>query len=201
MTTTVGVCNIALGKLGGNLIMSLEDGIPESDLCKTNHELARDLALESVDWTFARKRASLVPLTGESGTIIGGDFAYRFQLPSNCISLRAVSANGSFDDTLTWEKEGRTLLADKGILYIKYTAIVIDPNLFSPGFVKLYSTQLAADICVALTGNSTLATELYKQAGSLVDHAGGADGVQSLPQKQKATRLINARFGASRGLF
>ncbi len=193
-SSTVAICNIALGKLGGTSIMTLDDGTTESDLCLENHEVARDKALAAVDWTFARKRARLVPLSGESGTIEGSDFSARFRLPTDCLSLRHVSADGSFEDEVTWEKEGATILASKDVLYIKYTCRCTDVNIFSPGFVDLYAVSLAADICVALTGSTKREGILQAAALNLTDMAGGADGVQSLPEKQKATRITKARF-------
>jgi len=197
--TTIDICNIALGKLGGNIIMDLGDGTVEADLCDTNYEQSRDQSLEAVDWTFARKRLRITPLTGAAGLIEGSDFANRFQLPSDCLVVRWVSADGSFKDRVRWDKEAHTLLADEELLYIKYTSKVIDPNLFSSGFVRLYSTQLAADICIPLTANKKLRTELNGEADSFIDIVGGTDGVQTLPQKQKANRLIDARFGYGRG--
>lgn len=192
----ISISNVAIGKLGGNSIISFDDPTVEAELCKTNFPFARDLILAAVDWTFARKRARLVPLTGESGEIIGTDFSYRFQLPTDCLTLREVSADGSFDDkhSFLWEKEERTLVAEKSVLYIKYTRRVEDPLVFSPGMVHILATQLAGDICVTLTGSKTREKSLYDRVTALIDNTSGHDGVQSLPQRQVAQRITNARF-------
>lgn len=192
--STVNISNIAIGRLGGVPIMSLDDQTTEADLCKANYEQSRNISLEGVDWTFARERAQLAPLVGVSGEIVGTDYSHRFKLPPNCLVLRGVSTDGSFRDRVTWEKEGDTILSNSATMFIKFTKEVVDPNLFSSNFILLYSTQLAADICVSLTANAKLKVQLDSEVESLVDKAGGADGVQSLPERQQAHRIINARF-------
>jgi len=191
----VSISNITIGKLGGMPIMTLDDGTTEADLCKANYEPSRDLTLETLDWTFARARAYLTPLAGADAEIHGNDYSNRFQLPPDCLVVRKVSADGSFEDRVDVDKEGRTLVSSESVLYIKYTKRITDPTLFSPGFIQLFAFQLAADICIPLTAKVAQEKSLRERVEELVDHAGGADGVQSKPQKQKAYRTLDARFG------
>jgi len=185
------ICNIALGWLGGNLIMSMDDDTTEADLCQANYETSIKATLEAVDWTFARGRARLVPLVGE---VIGTDYSTRFALPPNCLVVRFVSVTGTYRDTVTWEKERHELLANDKVLFIKYTEYATDPNKYTSKFIHLAASQLAADICVPLTASKTQEKMLRGKVEMLIDQAGGSDGVQSLPQKVTANTMQKARF-------
>jgi hypothetical protein len=194
MATTVrDICNMALGNLGGNLIMGLEDGTTESDLCKVNYPVSRDTILTYVDWTFARGRKRISPLAED---VVGSDFSHMFQAPSDCLVVRHISFDGSFKDVhdIQWEMEGRRIYASTATLYIKYTRAVEEPSLFSPACAQLIATELASAICVPLTGDIEREERLKKRVVFLLDAAGGADGVQSLPVRVHARTLQRARF-------
>lgn len=190
------ICNMAIVRLGGNPIGDITDETAEADACLFYHETSRDLTLEKVDWTFARKSDTIVPLSGASAGIVGSEFSNRFQLPSDCITIRKISFDGSFKDRVIWEKEGRTVLANAELLYIKYTMRNTNPASYSAGFAQMFATQLAADICVLLTGDKKLEQSLRAEVENLVDTSGGMDSIQNVPAKQKAYRLSDARrFG------
>ena len=191
MASEIDICNIALGFLGGNRITSFTDPIIEAELCNDNYETSRNAVLEAVDWTFARNRAEL-PDT--AAPIVGIDYSSTHQLPPDCVVVRWVSANGTFRDNPVWEKEGDVLLSSYDNLYIKYTMVVTDTEQFTSKMVHLVATQLAADICHVLTGDEEKENQLRGKVEMLVDQAGGADGVQSLPQRVKATTLTRGRF-------
>ena len=190
------ICNIALGWVGANLIMDMAEDTIEAELCVTNYETSIKAALEAVDWTFARARAALVPLAEE---IVGTDYSNHFQLPSNCLVVRWVSNSSNFKNEVKWEKEQHTLYASAEKLWVKYTGFIEDPNKYTAKFIHMTATQLAADICIPLNGDKIQEKELRGKFEMLTDQAGGADGVQSLPQKVKANTLTRARFGMGSG--
>jgi len=169
----------------------MDDGTTEADLCRANYETSIKAALEASDWTFARGRARLVPLVGD---VIGTDYSTRFALPPECLVVRFVSATGTFRDEVLWEKEKHELLANKDLLFIKFTEYATDPNKYTSKFIHLVASQLAADICIPLTASKTQEKALRGKVEMLIDQAGGADGVQSLPQKVKANTMQKARF-------
>ena len=49
----IGICNMAIGYVGGNSIMSFADESLEANQCELNYDIAREFCLESRDWTFA----------------------------------------------------------------------------------------------------------------------------------------------------
>ncbi len=190
------ICNIALGWVGANLIMDMDEDTVEAELCIANYTTSIKAALEAVDWTFARDRKALVPLSQE---MVGTDYSNHFQLPPECVSVRWVSSSSDFTRGVKWEKEQRELYANAAKLWVKFTSYIDDPNLYTAKFTHMAATQLAADICVPLNGDKTQEKELRGKFEMLTDQASGADGVQSLPQKVKANTLTRARFGFGNG--
>ena len=195
------ICNIALGWLGANLILSMDDESVEAELCRTNYETSVRAAFEAVDWTFARARVRIAPLAGE---IVGTDYSYRFKLPTDCLVVRWLSHDGSFRDVLSWSKEEDIIYANKSTLYVKYTRYVEDVNKYPSKFRHLIATQLAADICMPITSDQDQEAALRGKFEMLADQASGADGIQSQPQKARATTMTRARFrsvGPTGGIY
>jgi hypothetical protein len=185
----VGICNLALGWLGANLITSLDDDSEEARLCDANYEAARDATLEDRNWVFATTRRTLTPLAAAP------DFGYSnaFQLPSDCI--RVVQADSDEDQTVgeMWERNEDTLLADAEVLYIRYIKRITDTVKFSAGFVQACAAQIGVNIAIAITGSKDMQTLMEAMYEDKVGRAGTMDGLQGKNKELRSTKLTKVR--------
>jgi hypothetical protein len=88
MPSAVDIANKALGFLGQDTIMDLDEENKAARLCKANYELIRDEVLEEFDWNSASERAELA----QDATAPEWGFDYRYPLPTNplCLVVREV---------------------------------------------------------------------------------------------------------------
>jgi hypothetical protein len=93
-SSAVEICNLALSQAGaGGPIASLTEASNEAIECNLHYETCRDTVLRLHPWGWAQRRQALADL----GTPPSG-WAYRYQYPSDCLTLHAVRA-GSYTAT------------------------------------------------------------------------------------------------------
>lgn len=148
MASFVGICNVALQKLGEPRITSLSQDIKAAREMSVCYEAVRDALLRAYPWSFAIKR---VALAADVDVPVGDEFDNQFTLPADC--LRVLPPN---DRMLDWTIEGNKLLTNYDApLHIRYIGRVEDPNLFDTCFVQLYACDLAVQTCESITQSNT----------------------------------------------
>jgi len=127
MASKVDIINRALTKLNAKRITSINDGTKNSVEAKSVWDGILDEVLASFAWNFSTRRVKLAQLATDP--VYGYDF--QFRVPSEPKVLRiweAVNDAGTF--TKGWvvegDDEGQLLLTNLNVLYIKYTARIID---------------------------------------------------------------------------
>ena len=188
-TSTISICNMALGWLGGNLITSLDDESNEAALCKANYEPCRDAVLEDRDWTFATSRQILSPLTASPAF----GYAYKYQVPSDLIRILKVSDEPAFVHDFEWERQEDVMLTDAAILYLKYIKRITDPTKFSAGFVHALAARIAMEIALPLTNSPEMHQSMVAMYGTKLERAGAMDGTQGKNEVFRTNRLIGVR--------
>lgn len=189
----VTICNLALSWLAGNLIISIDDDINEAKLCKANYELSRDAVLETMAWTFATKRFSLIPEVD----IPSWGYDHQFTIPADVITLLDVTnksdtANGAND--LDWRREGNLILCNASKVYIKAIIKVIDPTRFPPNFVQAVAARLAAEIAVPLTESKDLMMTMEGKYKDRLMIAAATDGIQGKTDVIDSRHLTGVRL-------
>lgn len=191
MASVVSICNIALGWIGGNRIVSLNDGTIEAILCKDNYESLRDAVLEEANWTFASKRAALAP---ES---VAPEFGYEYQfiLPGSCLRVISVSddPDPNNESEIEWVKEENKILVDNSVIYVKYIARIEDVSKFSSMFNQTLSSRISADLAKPISGSTSLQDKMWAVYNAKIEAAKNIDGLQGRNQKTKQGRLIRNR--------
>ena len=188
----ISICNMSLSWLGGNIIISFQDESTEAILCAANYEPSREATLEDREWTFAAARA--IPNKLADPPAFG--YSSAFQLPTNpkVIKVNKVSDSPYFDTKIEdWVKEGDKILANKDVIYIKYTQDIDDPIKFSPGFVQALAARIAADICVPLTHDVKLFASYWQLYLNKLETAGANDGMQGRNIKLENNQLVKVR--------
>jgi len=186
-TSPVEICNQALGWLGGDLIISLDDDTVEAKLCKANYESLRDAVLEEREWTFAVSRIQLNKLTSEP--IYG--FSGEFQIPTNVIRILQVSkgavglsavtrgGTGMGNESRTdWVREGQLVLSDEAALFARVLIKITDTTKFSPAFDQALAARVAMDLAIPLTNSARMQQDMARMYGEKIRIAASSDGMQ-----------------------
>lgn len=155
MPSVVDICNNALDKLGHGSIISLTDGSTAAKLCNRNWPLARNKVLRDHPWNFAVKRVATAPST--TPPVWG--FSYEHPLPNDCLRLLEVCGMSTDD----YQLEGRSILTNSSVLYIRYIAEITDPNMYDVVFQDVVATRLALEVCESLTQSNTKKEILWNE--------------------------------------
>lgn len=169
MASAIDICNLALAHLGETPNLSSIDppeGSAHAESCARFYPVARDVALEDINWPFAMKRAVLA-LQVDAVTIDSWQFAYA--LPADCLKAVAVLPPGVIDEEQDCEDfliEGRTLYTNAPEATLRYTQKLTDTTRFPPKFVEAVSWQLANYLAGAVCDDKSVkqwAYQMYKQ--------------------------------------
>jgi len=174
MTSTVEICNMALGNIRAGSINDLSEASLPAEQCSLKYPILRDRMLNDGSWGFSRKIAVLATLTTEVF-----NWAFSYQYPTDCMKINRIIP--SFEE-LTTDASGvvsqlrdselipikelraqvpyevfnfsdnRVIGSDHKELRIDYVAKVTDPNLFTPDFILALSHLLAAELAIPIVG-------------------------------------------------
>ena len=193
MSSSVSICNQALGWLGQSPITSFDDPGAAAQLCKQNYAEIRDAVLEEGSWSFASRRISLSP--SATAPIFG--YTYKFELPKDVLTVKTVSDNpdtvGLGDDDFQWDLEERYIMCNSPIIYAKAVVQITDTSKFSPMFTQVLATRLAADFAVPLTQNEKLQTKYLQLYQVRMLDAVGADSIQGRNRRFRQRRYHKVR--------
>lgn len=161
MASNVEIANSALTKVGSTRITSLTDNVKAAREINAIFELRRDYLLRTHNWSFAMTRTSL-PALDETPA---WGYTYLYQLPTDC--LRVVQVNDTWvvpgladytsgPDSEPYKITGRRIETDIGApLKLRYIKRVTDPAQFDAAFVEVFASDLADQVCEALTQSNT----------------------------------------------
>ena len=146
MASAVDIANTALSHIGADAVvtsLSPPDGSVEAGHCARFLPIARQAVLSGEhSWAFARKRVVLAELTNDSD-----EWAYKYQVPSDCLRTRKVLAHDVADSpergTAKYEREGDALYTNQPDATLIYTRDVTDTTKYPADFVSALGMILA----------------------------------------------------------
>jgi len=212
-SSEVAICNIALGWLGGDLIISLDDPSVEAKLCKANYGPLRDAVLEEREWTFAVKRLEFSQL--QDAPLYGFDRA--FQIPPQVIRVLQVSlfdasvtesgagANGfrasarsgtgqGRETRIEWLREGDTVVANSAERIVSRSLIrITDTTKFSPAFDQCLAARIAMDLAIPITNSEKMQKSMAAMYGEKISLAASSDGMQGRSYNVRSDSLTMVR--------
>lgn len=150
------VCNRALYKVGSERITSFTDGSKAAGIFSEIYDELRDEVNEAGQWKFSRAEATLNQLSVNPSS----SFDYAFQLPADCLKVRATSIDPSQEWTLSGD---RVLLANDNAVDVVYTKQVTDEGQFSKHAIEALVCRLGMDIAFPLTGKTDLIEVMAKE--------------------------------------
>ena len=192
MASTVDMCNSALNLLGASTISSLTEDTKNARLCNQRFEPIRDRVFRSHNWNCLIKRVQLA----QDSTAPVVEYSYAYTLPVGCLRVLKIH-NGSTDSiksALDYKIEGRKVVTDETTIYLVYIALITDPNEFDSYLREAISHQLAADICYAITNNSTLANNYMTRADERLREARFIDATENSLDTVEANEFTDARL-------
>lgn len=159
--TVLGICNMALMKLGKSPIAALEEPTKEARTLGFYYEAIREQVLAAYPWSFATARVDLV----ENGTAtVPQNWGYAFDLPTDCVVARAIEVPGvrhpTNDERIEFEIGVEDASATTKLLYcdvdpttppvLVYTTRLSSPSPFDLTFANAMAWRLAAETGAAL---------------------------------------------------
>lgn len=200
MTTSVGIVNSALFKLGQNPIMTFDDSSKAARIAKVRYEPLRDVLLRAKKWSFALTRGQLA---FDSETPAFG-YQYRFPFPTDC--LRIIQIGEVFTgmdlsdyrtmDSALYRIEGRAILANSaGPLNVRYQKRVEDPNEFDPTFVESLACYCAYDWAVPITDSAQKKTAAKEEFTMSLRLAVAANAIEVDADPLPDDTWVMARLG------
>lgn len=201
MPSTVDIANYALNNLGASNISSLDENSKAARIVNQRYEAVRDAVFRAHPWNCLIERAQLAQDTDAPAF----GYTYQYALPTNPYCLRVLEfSNGTLSypqDNITNNSggpvfviEGRKLLTDEAIARIKYIGRVTDPQQYDASLVEALASRLAAEVCYAITGSTSMVqiqTSLYE---AKINEARFNDATEGATQRLEASDFIESRF-------
>lgn len=180
--SALGICNLALSKLGESPISAIDaNGSPAARMCYLHYHPVRREVLMAHRWTFATRLITLsasdeLPTNSTAATAgtasaaettVGPDAAgcplalLPHSLPTDC--LRVLEVNRK-----SWILRGRSIYCPGDRVRLLYIADLEDPTLFDPPFIDALATKLAVRLCIPLTSSTTAREALTEEYRRLV---------------------------------
>lgn len=159
-------------------------------LCANLYPLARLDTLRLHPWNCAIKRVTLAPLA--EAPAFG--WSYAFQLPGDWLRTIQVGLDG---DPGEYEIEGRTILYDSNVLYLRYVADVNEgqwDSLLVHVMTKRMQIDLAYPVTKSASLRDSLVVEFNRPGLGVLARAKAVDGQENPPQDWGDSSLINVRM-------
>jgi len=139
--TKIDVCNFALGLIGEQAILSLDDDTKTARVLKRIFEQTYKELLRSYPWSCATKRASLSRSTDTPAF----EYDYKYILPSDFLKIIRIN-----DVNADYVREGKYILTDETSVKLVYTAYIDDISELDPLFIQALYYKLAMAVIVPL---------------------------------------------------
>ena len=102
----------------------------------------------------------------------GANFAYAYDLPSDCIKvLKVLDANFAEDTQYTWRKERNFIYTDVVNAGVEYIKQITDPTLYEPDLVEVIVSRLAWFVGMRIHSDKTLRDRTYQEMQAAVARA------------------------------
>lgn len=187
--------NVGLRLIGASPIVSLTDGSPSANAADDIYTEVRDNLLRSHPWNFATKRVQLA----RSTTVPAFEFDYAYALPSDWLRTISVHSNNAGHGTVLYRAEqvaGQlVIVASSDQIWLRYVAVVTDPNLMTSDFRMALSAALARDLAIPLTSSNVLEDQLSKKADKFLNKAKSNDALGSSPELRPRGSWASSRGG------
>ena len=166
-STPIDICNLALGHLGKPSIVSFTEGSREANLCNSQYDMARRLALVRSPWTFARRTVVLAELE----TNVHADaWEFAYDVPNTVLKVIRLLEPGQVPN---WNAQPQDMYLEAGSIYCNVPEARLahivnneDVGSWSPDFADAVALKLAERLAPNVTRRAADAREFaeaYRQ--------------------------------------
>lgn len=194
----VTVCNMALSHVGSkSTIESIDEKTPGARECKLWYDTARLVTLEGFNWVFAKKSQTL---TAHAVAAPTRRFAYRYQMPVDCVAPREIENPAGPDaPPVPFQVENagdgsESIITDMDSAVLLYTYNLSTVALFSVQFIDTFALQLASRIGYKLSGKASVVRGVTKAYDAAISSATLADALKTKPREETEAASIKARY-------
>lgn len=172
--SAVSICSNALLQLGDDPISSFDENNERTRLVANLFEQKRDAVLRSHPWNCAIKRVVLSPST----TSPEFEWAYQFDLPADCLRILSV---GLVDDPDDHVLEGRHILMDSSVCYLRYIFRNDVPSTWDSLLVDAMTEVMKASVAYAITKSTSKEQSVEDVVRNFLKAARAVDGQEGTP--------------------
>jgi len=116
------------------------------------------------------------------------EYDYKFKLPDDY--LRKVKTDIDRDE---FKIESGYLITSESAVKLEYIALITDPTEFSKGFIMALAAKLAAELCYAITSNTTLTDLKWDEYKKKLAKGKSLDAQESSPNITTDSSWISSR--------
>lgn len=185
--TSVQLCNIALLRVGGTRISSLNDQSENAIIANIVYDIVYENVLAKYKWQCSTLRVKLAQLNDSPVY----EFNYQYQLPTSPKCLRIFSIYPKAD----YKVENGKLLCNLNEVYIRYAARITEAEL-SAHVALVISARLAIEFANRIAQDSGLKAQLWSEYRMFEREAKDIDGIGSEQDEEGEESWINAGWGS-----
>jgi hypothetical protein len=186
MATAVSICSNALLMLGAGSINDFNEDDDRAKVASNLYPQVRDAVLRSHPWNCAVKREALAPDTGAPAF----DYASQFSIPDDWLRTLQV---GQYGSEIDHRHEGRKILADTDVLYLRYIFRNEIEGSWDTMLVHGVSLTMKAAMAYPITRSAALASSSLNDALLYLKSCRAVDGQDDPPETLGDFRLLAAR--------
>lgn len=183
MYSTLAIYNLALSRLGGNELSSVNGTGDDSRLailCNTFFPHVRDLALSMHSWGFAITEQTLA-LAEKNEIFEKGQFAHMYALPANCLKPIKLLGGGQ-GYTIPFVVRGNVVCTDAKQARLQYVFRVHDPTQWPAYFADIVIWGLAAELSTAYASDGARQKFCLERQHDALQRGIVADAVSMQPK-------------------
>lgn len=110
----------------------------------------------------------------------GGSYFYLYTTAPGIGSTSGSGVGSTFNLVPSLFHDQRVIYTNQQFATLVYVKRVIDPSVWDPEFQDAFTNKLGADLCMALTGDKTLANMCIQRANASIKQARQDDGNEGL---------------------
>lgn len=188
MSTAVAICSNALLELGLPPINTFDDGSDRALAAANLWPDVRDSVLRSHPWNCAVKRVILSP----DATAPAFGYAYGYTRPSDDLRVLSITQYPC-DETPAYEVEGRQILTDEGVVYLRYVWRNDNPETYDATLTRAMTLAMAAALAIPACEDASKKQAMEGELMALMRTARAVDGMEAPPEGIASFPLLAAR--------
>lgn len=185
-TSEVQICSNALLLLGADTINSFDDETDRALLVSNLWPNALEAILRSHPWNCAIKRLALAP----DADAPDFDYAAQFTLPGDCLRVLSCGLKG---EQQAYELEGRKVLCDDSVLYLRYIRMNDDIPSWDALLVQAAEAYMAMTCAYPITKSASMVEAMTGLWDLKLRQARNIDGQENPPEEVGDFPLLAAR--------